>query len=125
MKTPVQKETRPKPVKKPTTPPKKSVSKIKPVQDINEIRNNVKMQLPMMFQNALDAYHAILNAVDEEDHKLIQARHNAARTALNHVQQLVKLGDWALQEEENTQNDVYDLARLIAEARAEMEQNND
>ncbi len=100
-----------------------------PVNDNNEqgsqdtieaIRHNIYKQLPEMFQNALEAYHAIIHASDEEDHKRLQARHNAAKTALTHIQQLVRLGDWAMLAEADGKQDVLKLAELITEARTEM-----
>lgn len=109
------------PARKTTRPNLQPISQPPPeTLDLKSIRQNVLGQLPMMFQNALDAYHDILHITDAEDHKLIQARHSAAKTALTHIQQLVRLGDWAMIEQSNLGDTAQSLADIIETARAQM-----
>ena len=88
---------------------------------LDEVRVQMRKQLPSMFARALEAYHEILNASDIEDQKFLAARNQAAKTALMHIQQLVRLGDWAMIDDGQSGHDMQALASLIQEARQEME----
>lgn len=101
----------------PNPPRRKKRAKTHP-PDIHEVRNLFQQQLPMMIGEAMDAYQSIINGSDEQDHKLSAARHSAARTALAHIQQLVRLCEWARNEAKaEPEEEVSDMDQLIAKAR--------
>ena len=64
--------------------------------DIESVRLEFRQKLPGLLRAALANYQNIVSERPDQDHKADAAQHGAARTALMHIQQLVRLAEWAL-----------------------------
>ena len=64
--------------------------------DIEAVRLEFRQKLPGLLRDALANYQKIVSERPDQDHKADAAQHSAARTALMHIQQLVRLAEWAL-----------------------------
>ena len=64
--------------------------------DIESVRLEFRQKLPGLLRAALANYQKIVSERPDQDHKADAAQHSAARTALLHIQQLVRLAEWAL-----------------------------
>ena len=69
--------------------------------DIESVRLEFRQKLPGLLRDALANYQNIVSERPDQDHKAPDhkanaAQHGAARTALMHIQQLVRLAEWAL-----------------------------
>jgi hypothetical protein len=88
-------------------------------EDLEALRQRLAGLLPARIEAAVAAYERFAGAEPPEDAKGFAAWHAAAKAALAHVEQLVKLARWA----EGTPEADGDggVGRLLAEARAALD----
>ncbi len=82
--------------------------------------------IPSMIEETVSCYKNFVAANGQEDHnpKSFRDYHVACRSALAHLEQLIKLSNWAEAEEAPSTGADENVGRLIARAQAALEFNN-
>lgn len=97
--------------------------------DIKQMtRQHIAEVLPDALWRALDSYHAFMRDSKMPDEPgEFSKHHNAAKTAISHIQLLLKLAEWAeLPEAEGDTGNAHntELAQAIREARRDVQKQN-
>lgn len=91
-------------------------------RNLDALRQRLKTTLGRRIAEAVKSYDAFSGAPPPDDAKGFTAHHAACRTALAHVDMLVKLARWAEgREAEAEGRPDDDVGRLIEEARSAIE----
>lgn len=97
--------------------------------DLPALKAALAARLPARAAAAVAEYEAFAQQPPPDDAKGFAAHHAACKAALAHVEVLVKLLRWAAPADTATraaaEQEADDLARLIAEARAAMTEDDD
>ncbi|MGE5503269.1 MAG: hypothetical protein ACM31L_02490 [Actinomycetota bacterium] len=89
-------------------------------EDLEALRQRLKGLLPVRIDAAVAGYERFAGAEPPEDAKGFTAWHAAAKAALAHVEQLVKLARWA-EGSGDADAQAGGVDRLLAEARAALD----
>lgn len=100
--------------------------------DDNELKNitrrHIAEVLPDALRRALDSYHAFMrDSTMPDEPGEFSKHHNAAKTAISHIQLLLKLAQWAeLPEAQGSSDTAHnrELAQVIREASRDVQNNN-
>ncbi len=85
-------------------------------------RAKIAQSLPAAIDHALQSYHSFFDQTPTKDAKVFSAYHAACKTAVAHIELLLKLAEWAdlpRGQEDNT------LALLMRDAKTELERYRD
>jgi len=83
-----------------------------------KLRRNLAARIPVMLDLAVSAYERIASDVDTTDPKAISSMHSAAKAALAHIEQVIKVAEWVLDvPEAETTRDTGDAEALLQFAR--------
>jgi hypothetical protein len=89
--------------------------------ELAQLRAEIARLLGPSLRRVVESYNGFLQQTDEaaKDALSFGRHHNAAKSALGHMEALVKLGRWALADDgEEADLGAADVARLVGEARA-------
>lgn len=93
--------------------------------DLDGLRERLKGELPGRIAQAIASYDAFAGTEPPLDAKGFAAHHAACKSALAHMDLLVKLARWAGAEAANGAADDDGVAHLLAEARAALDDEAD
>ena len=69
---------------------------------LDSAKRGVRKQLPQQLESALNSYGTFARSPPPEDAKGFASYHSACKSALSHIDQLLKLAQWIEDKETNT-----------------------
>jgi hypothetical protein len=91
-------------------------------EDLDDLRRRLRAALPARIDAAVAGYENFTGTAEPADAKGFAAWHAAAKSALAHVELLVKLARWAEgRVEAEPSGDALGVERLLADARAALD----
>lgn len=85
------------------------------------LRNRLAQKLPAMLDAAITAYQQIAATAPPDDPKGFAAAHTAAKSALSHIDQIIKLAETAIAKDDVNRTETSDrVDELITLARSQL-----
>lgn len=90
----------------------------KKIKTLKSLKNNLKKTLPQKISEVIQSYENFAEHPAPDDAKGFSAHHSACKSAVVHVETLLKLARWTEDEPPlKAENENFDLSSLLEEAR--------